>query len=169
MAKAVCSGSFDPVTDGHIDIFERASRMFDEFVVCVFNNINKKPFFSVEERVELIKESTAHIKNLRVTHFSGLLVNFMQKEDINIIVRGVRNITDIEYEQGMAHINAQLAPGIDTVFLLTNPKYSFVSSSAVRELSALQGAVENFVPPCVAKAIALRQDKSIEKKFDLRF
>ena len=169
MAKAVCSGSFDPVTDGHVDIFERAGRMFDELVVCVFHNLNKKPFFSVEERVELITEATAHIKNLRVTHFSGLLVNFMRKEEIDIIVRGVRNLADLEYEENNARINAHLAPGVETVFLLTNPKYSFVSSSMVRELAAFGGSIDGLVPPCVAKAVAMRQDKSIEKKFDLRF
>ena len=169
MAKAVCSGSFDPVTDGHIDIFERASRMFDELVVCVFNNLNKQAFFSVEERIALIEEATAHIKNLRVTHFSGLLVNFLRKEDINVIVRGVRSVADLEYEQNGARLNAHLAPGVDTVFLLCNPKMAFVSSSAIRELTAFGGQVDGLVPPCVARAIALRQDKSIEKKFDLRF
>ena len=169
MARAVCSGSFDPVTDGHIDIFERASRMFDELLVCVFHNLNKKPFFSVEERMALIRESTAHIKNLRVAHFSGLLVNFLQKEDIRVIVRGVRSVADLEYEQNSSRMNAHLAPGVDTVFLLTDPKFSFVSSSAVRELAAFGGNIDGLVPPCVAKAVALRQDKSIEKKFDLRF
>ena len=169
MARAVCSGSFDPVTNGHMDIFERASKMFDELLVCVFHNINKKPFFSVEERMDLIRESAAHIKNLRVTQFSGLLVNFLKKEDINVIVRGVRSVADLEYEQNCARMNSYLAPGVDTVFLLTDPKHSFVSSSAIRELAAFGGGFESLVPPCVAKAIALRQDKSIEKKFDLRF
>lgn len=170
MTKAVCSGSFDPVTNGHIDIFERASRIFDEVVVCVFHNMNKTPFFSVEERMALIKESAAHVKNLSVASFSGLLVNYMQKENINTIVRGVRSVADLEYEQYEARINSHLMPGVETVFLLTNPQYSFISSTGVREIAAFGGSVENLVPPCVAKAIVARQEKSIEcQKFDLRF
>ncbi len=169
MAKAVCSGSFDPVTYGHIDIFERAARMFDELIVCVFNNVNKKPFFTADERAELISEATRHVKNLRVAVFSGLLVNFMQKEDAHVIVRGVRTVADLEYEQNAARMNKYLYGDVDTVFLLTDPKYSFVSSSAIRELTAFGGGVEGLVPPCVAQAIVKRQDKSIEKKFDLRF
>ena len=169
MTKAVCSGSFDPVTNGHINIFERASRMFDELVVCVFNNLSKKPFFSIDERLRLIEESTAHIKNLKVTAFSGLLVNYLEKENINIIVRGLRSAADFEYERNEAMANKHLSKNTDTVFLITDPKYSFVSSSSVREISSFGGDLTDLVPECVKKAIALRQEQSIEKKFDLRF
>ena len=169
MTKAVCSGSFDPVTYGHIDIFERAGQIFDEVVVCVFHNLNKKPFFSIEERLALIKESTAHIKNLQVTSFSGLLANYMERENIRVIVRGIRSAADLDYETVSARMNGALCPGVETVFLPANPKYSFVSSSSVREIASFGGKIDGFVPPCVVKAIANRQDKSIEKKFDLVF
>ena len=99
MRRAVCSGSFDPVTLGHLDIFERAGRIFDELIICVFHNVKKQPFFSVEERVALLEESTAHIPNLRVDSFSGLLTDYMKAHQAQVIVRGVRSVADLEYEQ----------------------------------------------------------------------
>lgn len=153
MKRAVCSGSFDPVTNGHIDIFERASLMFDGLIVCVFNNVKKQGFFPIKKRVELLEKSTAHIKNVKVMSFSGLLTDFMQEQGANIIVRGIRSVKDLEYEENEAHMIRHLAPSIDTVFLLTKPEYSFVSSSAIRELYAFNGKVDGLVPDCVKQAI----------------
>ena len=153
MKRAVCSGSFDPVTNGHIDIFERASLMFDELIICVFNNIKKQGFFPIKQRVELLEKSTAQLKNVKVMSFSGLLTDFMQKQGANIIVRGIRSVKDLEYEENEAYMIRHLAPSIDTVFLLTKPEYSFVSSSAIRELYAFNGRVDGLVPECVRQAI----------------
>ena len=156
MKRAVCSGSFDPVTNGHVDIFQRASHLFDELIVCVFHNVKKKPFFPVEERVALLKEATRHIPNLRVESFSGLLTEYMKEHDAKIIVRGVRSVADLEYEENEARMIAHLAPDVETVFLLTNPKYVFVSSSGIRELSAFGASVHGLVPECVERAITSR-------------
>lgn len=153
MKRAVCSGSFDPVTNGHIDIFERASLMFDELIICVFNNIKKQGFFPIKQRVELLEKSTAQLKNVKVMSFSGLLTDFMQEQGANIIVRGIRSVKDLEYEENEAYMIRHLAPSIDTVFLLTKPEYSFVSSSAIRELYAFNGRVDGLVPECVRQAI----------------
>ncbi len=159
MRRAVCSGSFDPVTNGHIDIFERASRMFDELVVVVFCNIKKQPFFSVEERVTLLREATKHIQNLRVDSFSGLISDYMQAHEAKIIVRGLRSVTDYEYEQKSEQMLKYIAPEIETVFLLTDPRYSFVSSSGVRELVNFHGRVTGLVPQCVESAIQEKVQK----------
>ena len=156
MKTAVCSGSFDPVTNGHIDIFERASRMFDELIVGVFHNIRKQPFFSVEERVELICESTRHIKNLRVSSFSGLLPDYMHEQGARVIVRGLRSVTDFEYELQQAQMLKHIAPDIETIFILTNQEYYFVSSSGIRELAEFEGSVRGLVPECVEKAVQER-------------
>ena len=153
MKRAVCSGSFDPVTNGHIDIFERASLMFDELIICVFNNIKKQGFFPIKQRVELLEKSTTQLKNVKVMSFSGLLTDFMQEQGANIIVRGIRSVKDLEYEENEAYMIRHLAPTIDTVFLLTKPEYSFVSSSAIRELYAFNGKVDGLVPECVRQAI----------------
>ena len=146
MKKAVCSGSFDPVTYGHIDIFERASAMFDEIIVGVFHNIRKQPFFSVEERVALIRESTGHIGNLSVHSFSGLLPDYMREIGASVIVRGLRSVTDFEYELQQAQMLKHIAPEIETVFILTGQEYYFLSSSGVHGL----------VPVCVEQAMERR-------------
>ena len=153
---AVCSGSFDPVTIGHVDIFERASRMFDELVVCVFHNVRKQAFFSIDERRRFLEEATAHLPNVRVDAFSGLLTDYMRDVGAQIIVRGVRAVKDLEYEENEAHMLHHLDPGVETVFLLTNPAYSFVSSSGVRELAAFHGDVHGLVPACVEAAVNAR-------------
>jgi len=146
------------VTLGHLDIFERASRMFDELIVCVFHNVKKKPFFPVEQRVALLQEAAAHIPNLRVDSFSGLLTDYMREHGAQIIVRGVRSVADLEYERNEARMIAHLDPEIETVFLLTSMQYSFVSSSGIRELVAFGASVQGLVPACVERAIASRQD-----------
>lgn len=156
MVRAVCSGSFDPVTYGHIDIFERASRMYDELIVGVLHNIKKKPFFSVEERVELIKEATSHIKNVKVVASHGLITDFLHEHGATVNVRGLRSVTDFEYEIEQAQTLKYLAPDLETVFLLTKPQHSFISSSAVRELVTFGATIEELVPPCVLKAIKER-------------
>lgn len=153
MKRAVCTGSFDPVTNGHINIFERAAAIVDELVVCVFVNNKKQSFFTVEERVELLRESTQHIKNLRVDSFAGLVSDYMNQHDIKVIIRGLRSSADFEYEVNEAQMIKHLAPDTDTIFLLTAPEYLFVSSSGIRELAKFKGSVKGLVPNCVEQAI----------------
>ena len=159
MRRAVCSGSFDPVTMGHIDVFERASRMFDEIIVGVFHNIRKEPFFSVDERVRLIRESTGHIPNLSVHSFSGLLPDYMHEAGASVIVRGLRSVTDFEYELQQAQMLKHIAPDIETVFILTGQEYYFVSSSGIRELAVFGGDIHGLVPSCVEEAIVRKMEQ----------
>ena len=159
MTRAVCSGSFDPVTMGHVDVFERASKMFDEIIVGVFHNIRKEPFFSVEERERLIRESTKHIPNLSVSSFSGLLPDYMHEAGASVIVRGLRSVTDFEYELQQAQMLKHIAPDIETVFILTGQEYYFVSSSGIRELAVFGGNIHGLVPDCVEAAIARKLER----------
>ena len=153
MRRAVCPGSFDPVTKGHIDIFERASAMFDELIISVFHNPGKdKAMFSMEERVEMLKEATKHIPNVRVTCFSGLLNEFCKKEEAPFIVRGLRAFTDLK----------KIDNDLETVFIMTNAKYSFVSSSGVRELATFGGQLKDLVPECIEERVR----KHVYKKFE---
>ena len=154
MRKAVCSGSFDPVTSGHIDIIERASRMFDEIIVCVFFNPGKgTSLFTPEERVEMLKAATAHLPNVRVTSHSGLLNEFCEKENASFIVRGLRAFTDFEYEFQRALLLKKINEKLETVFIRTNANYSYISSSGVRELLAFGGDIGKLVPANVAELI----------------
>ena len=154
MRRAVCPGSFDPVTKGHIDIFERASLMFDEIIISVFHNPGKdKAMFSMEERVEMLKLATQHIPNVKVTAFSGLLNEFCVRENAPFIVRGLRAFTDFEYEFQRALLIKKIDNHLETVFIMTNAQYSFVSSSGVRELAAFNGQIKDLVPPCVEERI----------------
>ncbi|MBQ4531390.1 MAG: pantetheine-phosphate adenylyltransferase [Lachnospiraceae bacterium] len=153
MAKALYSGSFDPVTYGHLDIIKRAANIFDEVVVAVLNNKAKNPLFSVEERVNMLKETTKELKNVKITSFSGLLVDFAKEENVNVIVRGLRAVTDFEYELQMAQTNHELLPEVDTMFLTTNILYSYVSSTIVREVASYQGDVTHFVPEYIAQKV----------------
>lgn len=157
ITKAVCSGSFDPVTNGHIDIFERASKMFDELMVVVFRNVRKQSFFPVEKRIELIREATKHIPNIKVMAFSGLIVDFMHENGVTVNVRGLRSVTDFEYEMEQAQMLKHLAPELETAFILTGQEYYFVSSSGVRELASFGGKVDGLVPECVLKALEERK------------
>ena len=159
MRRAVCSGSFDPVTMGHIDVFERASRIFDEIIVGVFHNIRKEPFFEVNERVTLIREATKHIPNLSVSSFSGLLPDYMHSAGADVIVRGLRSVTDFEYELQQAQMLKHIAPDIETIFILTGQEYYFVSSSGIRELAVFGGDVHGLVPDCVEDAILKKMKK----------
>ena len=154
MRRAVCPGSFDPVTKGHIDIFERASGMFDELIISVFHNPGKdKAMFSMEERVEMLKEATKHIPNVRVTCFSGLLNEFCQQESAPFIVRGLRAFTDFESEFQRALLLKKIDNKLETVFIMTNAKYSFVSSSGVRELATFGGQLKDLVPECIEERV----------------
>ena len=160
MRRAVCPGSFDPVTKGHIDIFERASAMFDELIISVFHNPGKdKAMFSMEERVEMLREATKHIPNVRVTCFSGLLNEFCRKEEAPFIVRGLRAFTDFEYEFQRALMIKKIDPTLETAFFMTDGRYSYLSSTGVRELAYFNGDVSQMVPPYV--------EAMIEKKLKL--
>ncbi len=154
MRRAVCPGSFDPVTKGHIDIFERASAMFDELIVSVFYNPGKdKAMFSMDERVEMLKIATSHIPNIRVTSFSGLLNEFCVQEKAPFIVRGLRAFTDFEYEFQRALLIKKIDNNLETVFIMTNSRYSFVSSSGVRELATFGARLTDLVPECIEERV----------------
>ena len=160
MKKAVYPGSFDPMTYGHLDIIKRASEMFDELVVSVLNNQGKTPLFSVEERVKILKEATKDIPNVRIDSFSGLTVDYAAKNNIHVSVRGLRAITDFEYELQIAQTNRKLSEGkLDTIFLTTSLEYSYLSSSVVKEIAYFGGDISQCVPDFVAKQIIEKYDK----------
>ena len=146
MKRAIYPGSFDPVTFGHMDIITRSAQIVDELVVGVLNNSAKNSLFSLEERVSMIKEMTKDMPNVKVASFDGLLVDFMNEIDATIIVRGLRAVTDFEYELAMSQTNRVAAPGIDTVFLTTSLKYAYLSSSIVKEMAMYGGDIHKFVP-----------------------
>ena len=151
MVRAIYPGSFDPVTFGHLDVIRRASELFDEVIVGVLHNSQKSPLFSVEERVNILKEVTADIPNVKIETFSGLSVNFARNCDAKVIIRGLRAITDFEYELQMAQTNRVIAGDIDTIFLTTNLKYSYLSSSIVKEIAGYGGDIDAFLHPMVAE------------------
>ncbi|GAB2548443.1 pantetheine-phosphate adenylyltransferase [Nocardia heshunensis] len=155
MAGALCPGSFDPVTNGHLDVIARAAEQFDEVVVTVVVNPNKQGMFTVEERMELIREVTAHLPNVRVESWRGLLVDFAKQEGITAMVKGLRDFTDFSYEFQMAQMNRKLT-GVDTYFIATNPTYSYVSSSLVKEVASYGGDIADFLPPVVHKRLLAR-------------
>lgn len=156
MRIAVCPGSFDPVTCGHLDIFERSSKMFDVLIVAVFHNPNKKPLFTMEERVEMLQAAVSHIPNVKVDAFSGLLHDFVRRQNSTIIVRGLRALTDFEYEFQRALLIKKIDPGMETVFMMTSSEYSFVSSSGIKEVAKFGGPITGLVPQCVEKKIVER-------------
>lgn len=147
MGKAIYPGSFDPVTFGHLDMIKRSAAIVDELIVGVLNNSAKNSLFSVDERVSMLKELTKDIPNVTVDSFDGLLVDYMKKSGATIIVRGLRAVTDFEYELQIAQTNHVEYPEAETIFLTTNLKYSYLSSSIVREFAAYGGDISNFVPP----------------------
>ena len=153
MATALCPGSFDPVTNGHLDIIERTARHFDDVIVAVIRNPQKsESLFTLEERQEMLREVTAHLPNVRIDFFKGLLVDYATEHDASAIVKGLRAVSDFDYELQMAQMNERLS-GIDTFFISTSPQYSFLSSSLVREVARYGGDVTNMVPPAVAKRL----------------
>ena len=147
--RAVYPGSFDPITNGHIYIAERAAEIFDEVIVSVLVNERKTGAFPIEERCEMARESLKHVKNIQVDSFNGLLVDYVRQQKASVIIRGLRAMSDFEYEFQMALMNRQLAPEIETLFIVTDPKYSYVSSSSVREIFHFGGTVNGVVPQCV--------------------
>ncbi|WP_240468443.1 pantetheine-phosphate adenylyltransferase [Streptomyces dangxiongensis] len=158
MRRAVCPGSFDPITNGHLDIIARASRLYDEVYVAVMINKSKKGLFEIEERIELIREVTSEYANVRVEAFHGLLVDFCKQRDIPAIVKGLRAVSDFDYELQMAQMNIGLT-GVETLFVPTNPTYSFLSSSLVKEVAAWGGDVSHLVPVPVLAALNERLAK----------
>lgn len=154
MKRAVYPGSFDPVTFGHLDIIKRAATIFDELTVSVLNNKVKNPLFSVEERVNILKEATKDLPNVKIDSFSGLLINYAAENDLHIAVRGLRAITDFEYELQLAQVNRLLSKGkLDTVFLTTSLEYAYLSSTAVKEIAGFGGEISQCVPEFVVKLI----------------
>lgn len=153
--RAVCPGSFDPVTNGHLDIIGRASHLYDEVTVAVFINQSKSSLFSVEERADMLVEATAGYGNVRIDTFEGLVVDYCRAHDIQVIVKGLRAVSDFDYELQMAQMNRGLA-GIDTLFMPTNPEYSFLASSLVKEIAKWGGDVSALVPPNVLKRLKER-------------
>lgn len=152
MKRAIYSGSFDPMTYGHLDIIRRASEVFDELIVSVLNNKTKTPLFSVSERVKILEEATKDMPNVKVDSFSGLLIDYAREKDVHVIVRGLRAITDFEYELQIAQTNRILSGGeVDTVFFNTSLEYSYLSSSSVKEIASFGGDISQCVPDFVAK------------------
>jgi pantetheine-phosphate adenylyltransferase len=150
---AVCPGSFDPVTYGHLDIIQRAAHVFDTVIVAVLHNTSKQPVFSVDQRMELLREVTKDIPNVKVDSFNGLLIDYMKKNKANTIIKGLRAISDFEYELQMASINRKLDASIETFFMMTNNKYSYLSSSIVKEIAKYHSPVSDLVPPIVEEAL----------------
>lgn len=150
---AIYPGTFDPVTLGHVDVVTRASKMFDQVVLAIAQSPGKQPHFDLQERTELAKEVLAHLPNLRIQSFNGLLVDVAAEIGASVIVRGLRAVSDFEYEVQLANLNRQLAPAVETVFVAAASQFTFVSSSMVREISALGGDVSQFVSPVVEAAL----------------
>ncbi|GGF68008.1 phosphopantetheine adenylyltransferase [Paenibacillus albidus] len=153
---AIYPGTFDPVTMGHMDIIRRAAKQFDRLIVAVLNNLSKNPLFSVEERTDLLRQVTADIPNVEIDSFRDLLANYVRQKNAQVIVRGIRTITDFDYELQIASINHKLNPDAETIFMMTNPKYSYLSSSVVKELAHFGGDMMDLVTPEVEQAMKLK-------------
>jgi pantetheine-phosphate adenylyltransferase len=155
LLRVVCPGSFDPVTNGHLDVISRAARLYDEVIVAVLRNLKKSTLFTVEERVEMLMEVTKTQVNVRVERFDGLIVDFCRANDISAIVKGLRAVSDFDYEMQMAQMNYNQA-GVETLFMTTNPLYAFLSSSLVKEFARYGGDVTGLVPPAVLRTLTER-------------
>jgi len=156
---AIYPGSFDPITNGHLDLIARGSRMAERLIVAVLRNSAKQPLFSVEERMEMIAEVVGGYPNVEVTSFEGLLVDYAQQQGANLILRGIRAVSDYEHEWQMALMNRRMRPEVETVFMLASEEYSFLSSTVVREVASLGGKIEGLVPPSVERRIQQRFHK----------
>ncbi|NTY10024.1 pantetheine-phosphate adenylyltransferase [Exiguobacterium sp. JMULE1] len=156
---AICPGSFDPITNGHLDIIERAVPIFDEIIIAVLNNSSKQPLFSVQERMELIADVTSHLPQIKVDSFNGLLVDYAAEVGATAIVRGLRAVSDFEYEMQVASINKKMNDQIETLFMMTNNQYSFLSSSIVKEAAKYGASVADLVPPSVEEALRQKYAK----------
>ena len=164
MLRAVYPGSFDPVTFGHLDIITRSAKLVDELIVGVLVNNAKSPLFSVEERVKILEKTVENLPNVKVIPFEGLLVEFVRKMKAQMVVRGMRAITDFEYELQMAQTNHKLEPELETIFLTTSLEYSYLSSSTVKEVAAFGGDISQFVPHIVIERMQEKMDKKGECK-----
>ena len=151
--KGICTGSFDPVTNGHVNIFERASKLVDELTVCIFVNKWKNYLFDVEERLKFLRESTRHISNIKIDSFDGLVADYVKLHGITAIIRGLRSTADFEQEFNQVQFTKRLAPEVETIFLLTEIKLSFISSTGIRELAKFHGDIGGLVPKCVEFAL----------------
>lgn len=156
MRIAVYPGSFDPITNGHLDIIRRASKVYDKLIVGVLDNINKKPVFSARERMEMIKSVTADISNVECDTFNGLLVDFAKANHASVIVKGLRTVADFEYEFQMALLNKALNPEFETMFLMTDTKYSYISSSMVKEVAKYHGELDGLIPVDIIETVKER-------------
>ena len=159
MKTAIYPGTFDPVTNGHIDILERALKLFDKVIITIARNTAKNPLFTEEERISLLRQVTKRFKNVEVDSFEGLLVEYVRKRNAISVVRGLRAMTDFEYELQMALMNRKLDETMETIFLMPNEKYTYLSSNFVREIARLGGDVSKFVPPVVLKALQQKNKK----------
>jgi pantetheine-phosphate adenylyltransferase len=156
---AIYPGSFDPITNGHLDMIERGSRLSDRLIVAILQNRRKQSLFSVEERVEMLTEVVKPFPNVEVGSFHGLLVDYVKERGANFILRGIRAISDYEYELQIAHMNRRLSPGVETVFLMAGEAYSFISSQLVKEVASLGGNVSGLVPPLIEERLKSRVAK----------
>ena len=156
MTKAVYPGTFDPLTFGHLDVVERGSKVFDEVIVAIGINPIKEPLFSVEERKQMIADHIKHLKNVKVDSFEGMLVDYLRKKNIHIILRGIRTVSDFEYEFQMALTNRAVRKDIETIFIITSEQYSFLNSTLIKEAASLGGDVSAFVPADIEKSLKKR-------------
>ena len=159
MRRAIYPGSFDPVTNGHLDVIGRALKLFDEVIVAVARNDEKQALFSLEERLNLLRETAGKIDNVRIAEFKGLLVEFARTKGAGAVIRGLRAISDFEFEFQMALMNRKLEAGVETIFLMPKEEYTYLSSRIVKEIARLGGDFSNFVPACVAKALSRKFDR----------
>ena len=153
MIKVIYPGTFDPITKGHLDLIDRAAKLFDKIVIAVAESPKKEPLFNMADRIRMAEEVTAHLDNVEVTGFSTLLATFLKEQNAQVILRGLRAVSDFEYEFQMANTNRVLAPKVESLFLTPAEQYSYISSTLVREVASLGGDVSTFVSPCVQKAL----------------
>lgn len=163
MKIAVCPGSFDPVTVGHVDIITRASKMFDHVIVAVLCNSSKQPTFTIDERIDLLKTALSDIKNIEISSFDGLLADFAKEKNATAIVKGLRAVSDFEYEFQMSLINKSLNPNLETIFLTTSAENMYLSSSVVKEICCLNGDISKFVPKSIYKTVTKRLSREDKK------
>lgn len=157
MRTAIYPGSFDPITKGHLDVLETGAKIFGKVIIAISNNINKNSFLTVEERIRLIRESVKHLDNVEVDAFEGLTVNYARQRGATILLRGLRAVSDFEYEMQLSQTNSELSPEIKTVFLITKPEYNFISSSTVKEIFLNNGDISNFVPTPVKEYLLAKK------------